>query len=97
MITYEPPKQQEVNVGDRIDGVGVVLDPRDLMEEVLVMRMERAELLSFIGHLIRFLDPAERQDSCNRECPAYVMCKGGSACAFPDWAVAKAHDLGLEV
>ena len=31
MITYEPPEQQEVNVGDRVVGIGVVMDPDDFV------------------------------------------------------------------
>ena len=27
MITYEPPEQQEVNVGDHVEGIGTVMDP----------------------------------------------------------------------
>lgn len=29
MITYEPPEQQEVNVGDHVEGIGTVVDPDD--------------------------------------------------------------------
>lgn len=30
MITYDPPEHQEVNVGDRIEGIGTVMYPDDL-------------------------------------------------------------------
>lgn len=42
MISYEPPKQKVVSIGEHIDGIGTVLDPDDdVMDSFLKQMNER--------------------------------------------------------
>ena len=61
------------------------------------LEVENAKLREFASQLIRFIDPTEHQDSCNRECPAYHMCDGNPRCAFVEWLMGRARELEIEV
>ena len=61
------------------------------------LRTSNEKLREFAARLVEYVDPGSHQDTCNIECPAYARCYGKSTCEFPDWALEKAKDLGIEV
>ena len=61
------------------------------------LETENERLKEFASRLVEYVDPASHQDTCNIECPAYARCYGKSTCEFPDWALERAKDLGIEV
>lgn len=79
----------------------VVGDPThefaSLRRELHRVERENAKLRELANAMLQYIDPASHQDTCGIECPAHGMCKGKSMCAFPDWAVMMAGELGIEV
>lgn len=61
------------------------------------LRTSNERMREFTARLVEYVDPASHQDSCGLECPAHARCRGKSTCAFPDWALERAMELGVEV
>ena len=61
------------------------------------LEADNEKLREFASWLVEYVDPASHQDTCGMECPAHKMCAGKSTCAFPDWAIERAKELGIEV
>lgn len=61
------------------------------------LRISNERLREFAAHLVEYVDPASHQDTCNIECPAYARCCNKVMCAFPDWALERAKELGVDV
>jgi len=61
------------------------------------LRTSNERLREFAAYLVKYVDPAGYQDICNIECPASTRCRGKPICTFPDWAIEKAKELGIEV
>lgn len=55
------------------------------------------KLEELCSQLMRHLNPAERQDACNRECPAYELCCGSTYCEFTTWVQRAAREVEIEV
>ena len=68
-----------------------------LFDKTIELADENARLREFSSSLVEYVDPAGYQDICNVECPASARCRGKSMCEFPDWALEKALELGIEV
>ena len=62
-------------------------------DEVVSIAKENIELRKLLGSVLEYLDPAGRQDMCNKECPAYEMCAGKTECKFLEWANQKANEI----
>ena len=71
-------------------------ESREWREVAEHTQAENAELREFAAYLVKYVDPAGYQDICNIECPASTRCRGKSTCSFPDWALEKAKELGVE-
>ena len=61
------------------------------------LRTSNERMREFAARLVEYVDPVSHQDSCGLECPAHARCRGKSTCAFPDWALERAMELGVEV
>lgn len=61
------------------------------------LEADNEKLREFASWLVEYVDPAGYQGICNIECPASARCRGKSTCSFPDWAIERAKELGIEV
>ena len=53
------------------------------MSQTVKLCEQNEGLRGFVTQLMTFLDPAERQYTCTKMCPAYEVCIGSKFCEFP--------------
>lgn len=84
-----------IDMASRLEDYIGQYDPTDAF--VAEVRAKNEKLREFASRLVEYVDPASHQDACNIACPAYARCYGKSTCAFPDWAIERVKELGIEV